>query len=244
MLFVLGILLFLMAIGASTMAAAAANTGYVFRQNEFNRVRILDESIHDSIRFSLQPPDDVDDEYRDQYLGYHLVLALFEAFKNDPDPNLISSLPPIISDSNTRFIDIINAGINIYDDTRMIHVRSIEFSFPLEEQQRGIKVIPGIAADSLLNTDEIPETAIVNARMIVKVEIQIGTQGSNRPSRTVTSAAVYNFMDGRLIIKEASPGIREVSYDTDGYGTWELLNYEIISTQVHEEDEEDEEDDN
>jgi Tfp pilus assembly protein PilV len=74
LIFVLFIMLFLMSIGVSTLAAAFANSGYIMRQSDYSRVRLLYESVHENIMHSLQVnPED------DDYLGYQIAMAIFKA---------------------------------------------------------------------------------------------------------------------------------------------------------------------
>jgi hypothetical protein len=56
LLIVLAVMLLIMAIGVSVLVAAGASMGFVRSQQEYNRVRLLEESVHRSIMYELQRP--------------------------------------------------------------------------------------------------------------------------------------------------------------------------------------------
>ena len=54
LVFVVGVMLLLLAVGVSALTAASSNAGFAQRQRQFNQVRILADSVHQNILFSLQ----------------------------------------------------------------------------------------------------------------------------------------------------------------------------------------------
>jgi len=76
LLFVLGIMMFLLIIGTSVLLAASTNAGFATNQRERNQIKILDESIHKTIMFSLQNGLDDGDLGT---LGRQLAWALYQA---------------------------------------------------------------------------------------------------------------------------------------------------------------------
>ena len=247
LVFVLGIMLFLMAIGVSTMAAAAANSGYVFRQSDYSRVRILDESIHDNIMFSLQHEPESPTQ-----LGYQIAQFIFEEFEKfqddpplDPDPERLYDILPIELDLSITDIEI--------EDNQPVSSLSITLSFPFLFDENLIVVNEAIEPvydddDDIIDPGVPNKTATMSAIMVVTVEIRlrVGFAGE----RTVTSRAVYNFKDGRLS-DENSNGNGEENGNGDDIGNdpmpgemkvvtggWELVRYEVIDSRIIVEDEE------
>ena len=243
LILVLGIMLFLMAIGVSTMSAAFANAGYIMRQNDFNRVKLLHESIHENIMFSMQ-----DRPGYPNSLGYRIAMAIFDA--NDPRtyaPGVpVSPLGSIDLDiliSNTAAPGTSILRNNTFGN--IIAVESITLSFP--EQFVSIQeAIPPVSPFPLGATgDEVitparprePRTASLNASMIVEVVISSG-------DRTITSTAFYEYTGGRLTDNPSStpvyidppsppdmkliPAPSNPPYDPGGYVIWRMVRHEII----------------
>ena len=238
-IFVLGIMMFLMAIGVSTMAAGASNAGALMRQNEFSRIRLLDKSIHDNIMFSLQA-----DPGNEDLLGYQLAYAIFKAnelYDNEIDPNDPSYVPPLeIIDDMAIIINSGGDGEYLYDPdpgyvpSGTIHVSNVAFIF----SEPDIVTNPAIEFDLILvynpatdsyedhTPDRIPESATMSTRMTVEITI-------TARDRDITSRAIYEYRNGRFIEVDAidsetgSP-INVMVFDENGYGTWELVSYEVI----------------
>jgi hypothetical protein len=226
MIFVLGVMMFLMAIGVSTLSAAFANAGYVMRQSDFARVRLLHESIHENIMFSLQfNPED------ESLLGYQIVMAILASNdEDDLDAYNVSGLSDIELDVTIDGTAIANFGGNIT-------VQSVTLKFP----DQFVNIYPAIPEipqfppnppGVTLPDDEIitkhvprePKTATVNASMVVEVVISSGAG-----NREITSIAVYEYTGGRFI--EESEATHKMIFDEDdpdGFGVWEMVRHEII----------------
>jgi len=221
-------MLFLMAIGVSTMAAATANSGFLIRQNDYSRIRILDESIHENIMFSLRaaPDNDVD---RPDFLGYHIALAIYGA--NDGDYPGYSATG--LGDSE---LELLISGTNIDTMGGLVTVESIMLRFQsADEQRQGIRIRDPIPPVTVIGDPNPivpgePKTATMSARLIVEVEISARGWGGNATSRTVTSRAVYDFTGGRLTAKDTPAFPGEMEFDVGGFGQWELVSYEVIDT--------------
>jgi len=259
LLFVLGIMLFLMAIGISTMAAASANQIFIMKQNEFNEILALDKSIQENIMFSLQAEPD-NPLLREDYLGYHFAMYIFNEFEKytpppstDPDtigPASISSQDgefdiqidgqPVIAAGNNRIDWNIAFSFPFFFKDSLITVRDPEPSFPMSENTETNK--------------RVPRTATMSARMEVTVEV-IMRQGT-ADERRITSVAVYEYSGGILSdevpgeapdgnqwgggdvypdvpmnfvpARPAVPGDPGTPAFPGGYGTWELVRYEVI----------------
>jgi len=235
LIFIVGLALFLLAIGTSTLAAAFANTGYLARQNEFNKIMILDKAIHENMMYSLQA--DPEDE---NLLGYQIAWAIYKA--NDPFYNSDyeegeNNLKPV--DDFWVLIDDIE--INEFIGTGVVFLESISISFP-EQIVEISNPSPAIFEDG--STTEVlvpffrtPKTATMNARMIVEIVIVIESDASER---TITSRAIYQFTGGRLSDDKdgdhSNVGVDvdgnaiefEMEFLPDGYGEWRLVSYETV----------------
>ena len=242
MIFVLGIMLFLMAIGVSTMAAAGANAGFILRQSEYSRIRIVDESIHENIMFSLQyVPDDDDD--RSDFLGYQIAMAIYDAYDayhdyyKNPAP-----LPPAPDDGLAPIILTVSVDGNSIDPPGgLITVERIELSFPFRfsESDSLITINPAVPAvtiyDPVTDADiedspRQPKTVTMSAIMEVRVDIAVRGLGGNVQPRTVTSIAVYEYTGAKLteIGITGDMEFEVVGFGADAFGTWELIRYEVI----------------
>jgi hypothetical protein len=237
LIFVLGIMMFLMSIGVSTMAAAFANAGFIMRQNDFNRVRLLHESIHENIMFSLQ------DNYENpDSLGYQIAMEIFRT--NDPtDPGHIPPLAPGVPApglTGDRPLEVWIDGLPIGNFGPRITVDSITLSFPEQfvNIMEAIPYIPlypsGATGENVITQERlrVPRTATLNASMVVEIVITSG-------ERTITSIAVYEYTGGRLTeypfvptYNLASTTMRFVlsaGYAAPGgYGEWNMVRHEII----------------
>jgi len=229
LMFVLGIMMFLLAIGASLLAAASANIGANVRQNEYNRVIVLGDSIHRSIMHSLQA--DPEDE---NSLANRLAWIVYET-------------PDIVSQGSIELeLDFDTPGNDDIPDYMAI---SITLSFLFREviitpATEYVPEIPaftdtdGIPVEAVPEVPGMPETAAISADMLVTVVIE--ADGIIRDgSRFITSQAYYEYRGGLLtddpdgnIATRPNPPASDLYFATDGYGTWSMISYEIIESQV------------
>jgi len=213
-IFILGIMMFLMVIGVSTMAAAYSNIGYVSRQRDYGVIRILDESIHNNIMFSLQ-----EDITNKNLLGWQLVQELFDAY-DDTNRSLITGISDAIisidgSDINSN--DTLNPGGRYKVD--------VKFEFPFQNQifkESG----PVEAVDDLF--ERIPRIVSLSFEMLVVVEISV-------KDRTITSRAVYEFTGGKFIEEPGEdPGPdNNMIFIPDDFTVWRLVRYEVIDPEFN-----------
>jgi len=227
-IFILGIMMFLMAIGVSTMAAGAANSGALMRQNEYNKILMLGKSVHDNIMFSLQA-----DPGNEDLLGYQLVDAMFSVYDaHDPDidPNDSAYLPPQLPAIEDMRI-IVNGEVLYFPNlpsTDKIHISDVVFRFPVQD----IIDSPAIEFEEIFDgvgyvtPDRIPRRVTLNARMVVEIEITARDLRAIANDRHIVSRAIYEYRNGRLSDVD-EPGVMEF-VDPDGFGIWELVSYEII----------------
>jgi len=239
-------MLFLLAIGVSTMAAAFANAGYIMRQTEFSRVRLLHESIHENFMYSLQA-----DPENDLLLGHMIAMAIFKA--NDPtDPSYV--LPPSPGEPSPGLADITDLvitldGIPIENLGGTKTAESIIITFPdqivtITDAIPAIaQVPPGATGDNIITpgSPREPRTATLNASMVVEVTVRT-------LNRSITSIAVYEYTGGRLTDDpngDRSAVTENITFamefekpaafggpdDRGGFGSWRMVRHEIIDWQ-------------
>lgn len=230
MMFILGIMLFLMAIGVSALAAASANNGFALKQRENSQIRILNDAVHKNILYSLQH-----DPQDKTLLSSQLVLAIYKANDDELaasyDPAGLTDIPLSVS---------LDSGVDLAGGT--IKVQSITLSFP-EQNVIIMPPVPAVYTDLYDDEGEFiertcdaprePKTATVNATMIVTVEINV-------KGKTITSRAVYEYTGGKLADDPDAGGavhaevdddsVFEMTFTSDGYGKWRLIKYENVDS--------------
>jgi hypothetical protein len=220
LMFVMGTMMLLLAIGASVMAAASANVGANVRQNQYNRATLLGNSIHRNIMYSLQADWDGNGNFENS-LAYQLANAFYEAGRETDalDDGLVIEL-------NLALDDVPVGGK--YSVTLEIqpHEFDITFAGP-------VGYIPETS------TNRIPRTASIHAIVTVTVVVEVETGLVVRDDdRVITTRATYNFT-GLMSDEELSDMETEqdstIFDDEDlvlveaGFG-WELINLEITES--------------
>lgn len=220
LIIVLGIMLLLMAVGVSALVAASADTGFVLKQKEYNRVMIFDSSIHQNILYSLQGGED-------EFLSTQLVRAIYKA--NDSGEGKLGDIEMDVSVGGTDLTG---------DDIGKIRLEGITLSFP--DQEVSIRQpIPAIYSTTYDDEGEPagkvcvayrePKVASVNASMIITVIIKAN-------DRFITSRAFYSYTNGEL--SDDPDGEHQEVATTEvfdmiftDYGKWELIKYEKADSQ-------------
>jgi len=230
LIFVLGIMLMLMAIGTSVLTAAGANVGFSLKQREHSQIMILDDSVHKNIMYSLQGGNTTDEDYETDFLSPQLVMAVYKA--NDPD----LTMSPLGLADMQLVIELGNEGIL---ESGNIKVDSITLSFP----EQNVVITPPAAAiytsvyndadditGKTLSSPREPKTATVNAAMVVTVEI-------NAKGKITTSRAIYEYTGGMLtddpegeFSNEENGDAQEMGFADGGYGEWRLIKHENIDS--------------
>jgi len=230
---VLGVMMFLMSIGVSTLAAAFANSGYIIRQSDFARVRLLSDSIHENIMHSLQ--HDPEDE---ELLGYQIAMAIFNA--NDGDG---AGLPTTTKEDEGLILVHSIDNLPITPLGSRIILESIKLSFPEQiishihgpEPYEPQYPPPPATGDEIITPERerVPRTAKLNASMIVEVIIRSG-------DRRITSIAFYRYTDGELSddpdemysrVKEEDIPPLDMVFVPGEFGRWEMIRHEVIDWQ-------------
>lgn len=142
LIFVLGMMLCLMLISVSVLAAATANARYSVNQREHDQILLLDNSIQKNIMYSLQR-----DESDDNYLSFQLAKALYDA---GADGGKLAEFDLDMS------IDL--------SSTEMTAAANL--SFP----QQTVDIMPAIPESP--GIEGTPEIATISASMTVTVNIK------------------------------------------------------------------------
>jgi len=234
-MFVLGLTMMLLAISGSIMAAASASVGANVSQTQYNRALVLTESIHRIIQHSLvdieqfsTPPDHFNFSLKkhiaEAIYNTDPVLSKADGYPN-PNPPAVSSNPQfkIDFDKIDLDVDFINPNTDIGDVT--VYLR-----FPFKNVNKTGPV--GKITHDTLTILRIPSEANIIATMEVTVIVKV--QDNNR---AVMTRATYELIDAYLSDKSDEENMSDIeSGDSnyiglmkwEDYGTWELVNYEII----------------
>jgi len=210
LMFVLGIMLLLLAISASVLTAASANIGSNVRQNKYNTAIVLTESIHGSIKHSLEmtpfSTDYLDEEFENS-LAYQIVQLIYS--------NTNSEVP-----IETVKLDVDIPGVD------MSTVESIALEIPFQDVRFAgpVDAVP----ETIPPTARIPKTATINAQMIINVIVEIESASLREAPRLITTVATYEFRGGLLSDEDTNSEIGEMKFVD--FGKWELMSYEIIES--------------
>jgi len=227
LMFVLGVMMMLLLIGASLLVAASSNVGTNIRQNEFNRVMLLSNSIHRNIMYSLQA-----DPENDGLLANQLAWIIYEAQDEDIDDitlrlDMDADIPASMS-------------VNIILSIPFHEVRVFEASdyVPGIEESGYFDGEVWIVIEATPEIPRIPETAEIKAEMLVTVVIESNAM-VREGSRLVTTQAAYEYRGGFLTddpygIHQTNPNPTglEMAFAPDGFGIWSLISYETVESQV------------
>jgi len=215
LMLVLGIMMLLMAVGASVMAAASSNIGANIRQNQYNRAVVLADSVHRNIRYSLLTIN-TDGSFPDNSLALELMMAIFNEGDsltgNDP-------LPEYEIDINVTGDAAGGGGL-----VNLSALRSVTLTFPF------INVINSDPAIGIpeLDIEPVPGRVSASARMVVTVVIGLETVGILDDIRLITTRAIYEYSGG--IKTETTPPYGDGAMVITDYGRWELVGYEIVDS--------------
>lgn len=209
LVFVLGIAMILLAIGASVLTSATASRGSYIRQEEHNRAMLLSDSVHRNILHSLQDPN------APGLLARQIAEIVRDHYYENGDDGLVIEL-----------------SINVTDDV------IIKLSFPVimvydvEDARPFEPGIPANEEEGILELDPIPREpsfARIRATMDVTVEVE-----SNRAIKT---QATYEFRGGELLdnwpYNDTANPTTQVELESlkmifTSYGKWELISYEFV----------------
>ncbi|MCL2424795.1 MAG: hypothetical protein FWD05_00490 [Oscillospiraceae bacterium] len=211
LMFVLGIMFLLLAVGASVLTAASANIGSNVRQSKYNTAIVMTDSIHGSIKHSLEmTPSSTDylDEDFENSLAYQIAQLIY---------NNTNSEVPI----ETVELDIDIPGV----DMSAVESIALEILFQDVRFAGPVDAVP----ETIPPTPRIPKTATVNAQMTVCTIVEIESASLRETPRFITTVATYEYRDGILSDENADGEIREMNFSD--FGKWVLVSYEIIESE-------------
>jgi len=210
LMFVLGIMLLLLAIAGSIMAAASANIGANVRQDRYNRAVLLTDSVHRSIKHSLEAMPNteayIDNEFANS-LAFQIARAIYE---NADAPNDTVELNIDIAGVDMSSVNSITLDITYQD---------IKFNGPIE-------AVP----ETNPPMQRIPRTATISAQMNVCVVVEVDTASLRDTPQLITTVASYELSGAVLSDTNASGEIGEMIFSD--FGKWVLKSYEIIESET------------
>jgi len=196
-LFVLAVTFLLLAIGVSVLIAASAGRGAMVRQIKHNQMILLDNSIHNSILFSLQKIEDPENS-----LGARLVWALYEKARTGEELGEVNTAV----DNRGRVLNL-DIELENFDIDDIVGEVKVYLTFLVQDvfispaappifvrdydNWNGIGVPDWILAP---DGNRVPETVTVSARMIVTVVINVDGEKISTESEYV--------LDGERMISD------------------------------------------
>jgi hypothetical protein len=235
-IFVLGVMVFLMAIGISVLVAATT-TGMSspIKQKEHEIHLLKHDSVHRNVMYSLQA--DPTDE--NGFLSAQIVRLLYDEWDNlDEGETLDDLVVPVVAQlDNGNHLN--NAEVSFsFRNVNVNVTEAIPAVLTLVPDMLDLDGFPMTWKLSFEYFDNgygkseprIPHTATVTAEMVVSVRINDG-------GFVMLSEAVYRFTGGYF--SDDPEGILHYDNDTvgfvgdmlftdDGYGEWEMIGYAII----------------
>lgn len=209
LVFVLGVMLMLLAAGASVLAAAFGNFGIGIRQENYNRAMLLGDSIHRNIEYSL-----VERAGHPNSLAQQIARQIYE--NSDDDSNVIVHIADIE-------LDVAIDGSAIEEV-----VWSVTLSFP----HASAIITPFVPEIPELNIYSRPRRALLNATMLVRVEVEVNSAGALGDRRVITFEAVYEYTGGILTGSPLPPYYypESIVMSFDDLGEWKMISFEIIDS--------------
>ncbi len=199
LIFVLAVMLCLLVISVSVLAAATSGAVYIKNQKIHNRLLLLDDSVHNNIMYSLQQ-DPMDQMAGSEFLSYQLMMALYESHDKG------NELPDIELTPEISGMDDLNSVITLSFPEQLVRIKPEIPEIPAANAQidtDGTVLVPAIPG-----SPRVPKTATVSARMRVTVVTEV-------EGKVMTTVASYEFMGGELTDNHITNG-----------GRWNLIKYE------------------
>ena len=247
LIFVLGIMMMLFAIGgavisgasssidigSSVMGAASANFGSNIRQRQYNEAVLLSESIHRTIRQSMYKTNEGSDF--NTSLAYNLPLAIYESREAIEEMRAdaitdIKALEGIVMELTIDFPGIADR-INVNYSINLIFPLAVSNPSIITEGPRGAIVDIPTIGNPILVRPRVPITVTINAEIVIEVVVPL--QGSG--DRTLATQATYELRgavwsdSGNIADDEIKPEIIG-TLDYIEFGTWKLVSYEMIES--------------
>jgi len=174
LMFVLGLMMLLLAIGVSVLTAASANYIMPLRQREHSRLLILEESVHKNIMHSLQTPGA---NNLSQAIAYELLNG-DRGNEISLDIDFIGVDLPEVMENTEITIEILDVAVNTTEAYNIV-VGYVEVD--VEEENEDGELVWVKKLEPIY--DRIPKTDIVNGDIAVTVTVEIN---GKRSTSTVT----------------------------------------------------------
>lgn len=211
MLLVLAVMLLLLSVGGSALAAGSTAIGQVTAQRDYKQLELYTYSINDSLLSALQKEDRAS-------LGAELAMQFYQ----NADNSATAPLPTKLT------LDITGHTLpsNLVREITLYCFPDVRISPAVPE----IKIPNLDAAGNITGYEEIarqPRTALVDATLQVVTSLQLG-------ERTITTAATYRLSDAALVDTgtESSMEFAPVVGTAGKYhlGRWEMIKYEMLAS--------------
>lgn len=199
LIFVLAVMLCLLVVSVSVLAAATSNAVHIKNQKIHNQLLLLDDSVHNNIMYSLQQ-DPMDWMEGTEFLSYQLLMALYESHDEGNELADIELTPEISG------MDDLNSVITLSFTEQLVRIEPEIPEIPAtnaEVDRDGTVLVPASPG-----SPRVPKTATVSARMRVTVVTEVD-------GKVMTTIASYEFMGGALTDDHITNG-----------GRWILIKYE------------------
>jgi hypothetical protein len=212
LLFTLAVTMLLIALGTSALVAASTSSGYLLRQREHSQVRLLQDSVHESIMRNLEAPDSGEFPILlngDGNLGVLLVKEIYEIYEAEiSDPSDLDSLF-----SGDGVLTVILPGADLYnendDSDHLVFLNEVRLSLSVDKSD-------------VWGNDPIPADPIdIEFTWIMFAELTVTVILETRSGRLLTSTAVYNCTNALLVSNGF--GVMELQED---YSGWELIRFD------------------
>jgi hypothetical protein len=245
--FVLGIMLLLLTVGTSAlMLAASVNNRLSNRQNEYIQVRLLDESIHKSVKYSLT----YDPKAPDCLWVYLIQDVLYRTC--NPEDEWMANLSniPLKIGFETAAYDVLRNIIQEEDIEVTLSFLKITTdpypSVPMEYMPASLDPTAGNIPYPDEHTARQLKIYTINAQISVTVRISIN-------GNVYTTVAIYDYTGGkftdapdkellfipegeidrslypmRFCYEEGDEGDLNGDGVPDGFGVWRLISYEKL----------------
>jgi len=218
--FVLGLMMFLLAIGASVLVAANTNFGLAVNQRVYSQTMILGDSIHKNILYSLQH-----DPADESLLSAQLVMEIYNASAPGLAWGYRDSVSIPVEISLDKGADLGSGHIKVAGITFSLQTPPEECVKTIQQPRPEIDIPAVLNEDGSVSVDSYYEPRrprVDTVNMIVTAIVEINAGG-----KIITSKATYSYTGGKLDDSVAE-GI--MAFTADGAGRWRLIKHENIDS--------------
>jgi hypothetical protein len=227
LIFVMCISLLFMTIGISALVAGSSNAAFVQYQREYNQVRLLEDSIHRIVMYSLQRRDVPFDS---NHMSFQLMNAIYDSHLERWHEWNVQDFDPNARESLTNRFDRIELVFDMEDpEVEDMAEVSIFLTIPVDDIDFNVK-LSGVD-ENYNNIAGIRKTAEISAQLFVDVEIRLLRQTD--VNRIVRSRSIYVYSGGVLTAQNAAnPDTMIIQWPRSGNdprdeGQWTMMRREV-----------------